>query len=517
MTAGWRWVPAVALPLSLLLGLTLLHARYGINLVDEGFLWYGAQRTVAGQFPLADFQSLDFGRYIWTAFWMRLFHDDGILMMRYAAALYEAPAVAALALVTWRQTRSLPVSLLAGVNCVLWICPWQGRYEPSTALLEVAVFALLAERPTDFRFLLSGIVLGFAWVFGRHLGLYGTCALVILLWALRVGDRSVLSRRRVWRTLAGFGIAYWPAVAAEIWIPNYSRTYWGEYMRWIGQGATNAPLTIPWPWRLTYGNSPLRVDLAEFFYGAFFLVLPVFGICVLAVWILRRRPLLSEHPTFFAAAVLSIPFAHGALARADLEHLLRYGAPVILGITLLPLSVRPLVRVIPGILLGGVILLMLHVEWETPWTPCQEVLVGRDRLCVGADEARLVEGSRRLVQRYVRPGESVLVIPYHVGLYPALGLVAPTWETFAFGPRAEAFERAEIARIERARTRAVLAYAPPLDGRPELLYAVTHPWTSRHLRENFELVPQEELPATFGLLLRRGTEPRGGGRPGEAS
>lgn len=502
-------MPALVVPLLLLLGLTLLHVRHGINLVDEGFLWYGTQRAAAGEFPVAEFQSLDPGRYLWTALWMRLLDDDGIIVMRGAAALFEAMAVAAISLISWRQTRSLLLSLLAGVICVLWICPWQGRYEASMSLIEVAAFSLLAARADDFRFFLCGLVLGIAWMFGRHLGLYGSFAFLVVVLALRLADRQVLSRRRAGLAFGGFLAGYWPMPAAELLVRGFARSSWGEYVRWLGQGATNISLAVPWPWRLTYGDGPLRVDLAEFFYGSFFLILPLFGLCVLAWWFLRRRGLLAEQPMLFAASVVSIPYAHGALARPDLEHLLRYGTPAVLAITLICASARPIARAVPGVLLGGVLVLMLHLDWETPWTPCRDVLVGRDVLCLGRDEAQVIEGGRKLVQRHVRPGESVLVIPYHVGLYPALGLVAPTWETFGYAPRSEAFENAEIERIEKARTSAVFAYVLPIDGRPEYAYAVTHPRTTRYLQENFELVPQDELPPTFGFLVRRRPGPAG--------
>jgi hypothetical protein len=49
----WAVVIALTLPLAAF----WFTRHHGLNLQDESFLWYGAQRVLAGELPLRDFQS----------------------------------------------------------------------------------------------------------------------------------------------------------------------------------------------------------------------------------------------------------------------------------------------------------------------------------------------------------------------------------------------------------------------------------------------------------------------------
>src|SRR5262245_43804997 len=70
-------------------GAFLFTARLGLNTADEGYLWYGVQRTVAGAVPMRDFQSYEPGRYWWCAAFAGVF-GDGILVVRAAAVAFHA-------------------------------------------------------------------------------------------------------------------------------------------------------------------------------------------------------------------------------------------------------------------------------------------------------------------------------------------------------------------------------------------------------------------------------------------
>src|SRR3972149_5936241 len=66
----------------------LLQGNIGLNMADEGLLWYGTIRTADGDIPTIDFRSKDPGRYYWTAGWSLIF-GEGIMALRLSVSLFQ--------------------------------------------------------------------------------------------------------------------------------------------------------------------------------------------------------------------------------------------------------------------------------------------------------------------------------------------------------------------------------------------------------------------------------------------
>ncbi len=516
---GLHWLVAICAPLLLLFAQTILKVRYGLNLADEGFLWYGAQRSLAGEVPIRDFMAYDPGRYYWTALWMWVARDDGIIAMRWSAVIFEAVAVSVTSLAVWRDTRNVSVAVLSSASCVLLMSVWHARYEPSVALLQVVVLAHVLKEPTDARFFMGGVQVGLSAFFGRNLALYGLLGLLAVLVLVAYLDHRALSWRRVALVVAGGLVGALPLVAMGILVPGFATAFWQSIVRHFELGATNLPLPYPWPWALEYESHPWSVRVAMFLYGSLHVAMLVIGVGTVAWAVSRNRLLLKKHALFTAAAILSVPYAHYAFSRASMEHLIRAGAPVILALAIVPLGRHPRWRAVPALLVAAILAYIrpinLHgtsvvggepslspAEWLSERSDCRDIIAGADHLCVQRHIASAVEGARSLVDHFVHPGESVLIAPFDPGLYPVLGLKAPNWELFALFPAQPRFEIEEIQRIEAAHTRMAILAWYPLDGRPELHFSSTHPLISAYLSERYGIVEQDILPPSFVVVAK---------------
>ena len=151
------------------------QAYQGFSFWDEGFLWYGAQRVMLGEVPMRDFMAYDIGRYYWSAAFMSLLGDNGIVVLRMASTFFETIALCVGLIMLMRSSaKQSPLFwLLTAVTLVAWMAPQWRLYDISLAIMLVGTLAFLIEQPTRHRYFLAGLILGLVAVFGRNHGLYG--------------------------------------------------------------------------------------------------------------------------------------------------------------------------------------------------------------------------------------------------------------------------------------------------------------------------------------------------------
>lgn len=501
---------AFLLSCAIVIGLFLWQGHHGFNLADEGFLWYGTQRVMMGEVPIRDFMSYDPGRYYWSAALMSLWDDNGIIALRWAVASFQMLGLfVGLLLVTRSRSRlDVPLLALAAITLVVWMFPRHKLFDVSLSIMLIGVLTFLVRQASHRRFFLTGLAVGLAAVFGRNHGLYGVAGslgVIAYLACRRETPRDLFIGFAFW--MVGVVIGYLPILVLIAVVPGFASAFW-ESIRFLFEiGATNLALPVPWPWRIPIATAPSMAAARGVLAGLFFIAVVAFGVLSIS-WVmwqaLRRKPIAPE---LVASAVLSLPYVHFVLSRADIAHLSQGIFPFLVGSFVFLSDQSRRIKWLSGTLLTGASLLVifpLHPGWT-----CRV-----SHQCVDADIAGRVlkvdQGTENnllmfkdLADRLAPNGRSFVVAPSWPGAYAMLGRRSPMWENYALFPRSEAFQRAEIDRIKAANPGFVLIQDFPLDGRDELRFRNTHRLIDQYVHDNFVLQTDAKLSNSYQLYKPR--------------
>ena len=497
-------------------GYFALDGNVGINLSDEGYLWYGTKAVRQGKGPIRDFQAYDPGRYVWTAAWSHVF-GTGLVGTRESAVLFQCFAILAGLLAARRLTADWKFLTLTALTLVQWMLPRYKVFDQSIALMAIYAAVLLIERPTVRRHFAVGVFGGLAAFMGRNHGLYHLCAfgLVILLVWRGAGVAELARLGGAW--LGGIVIGYLPQLALFVFAPGY----WKAFLALLDRNVTigsNVAIAVPWPWERPEAWGGFYA-LYWWMQGLFFVAVPAF-LAFAAIRILwMKRDDIGRHAVFVAAACVTLPYAHHTFSRADWEHLTHSAVPMVVG-SLAALWLAPTAWRKPwwpsagaGALFVATALTMVsHMgmfarlaapDFRTrPTEAFVERKVCGETMHVTGDSARLLDVADRLTAQLAKPDEGVMFLPHWPGLYAATNRRSPVKHLYFTRPT-PGLDEATLAQMEAGNVRWVLLQDYALDGRDDLRFKNTNPGIFAHLREHFTLVALPELPRDTVLLRRR--------------
>ena len=506
-----RWVlpAAIAIACVLVGAFQLLTVRVGLHMNDEGFLWYGVQRTVAGDVPLRDFQAYDPGRYYWCAL-LAGPSGTGIVAVRWAVALFGAIGLVLALLVASRFARH-PLSLaVCGVVLLLWMYPRYKLFEP--ALLAAALWAgvRLVERPSLARHVAAGVLAGFAGFFGRNLALYATLGLGALALHLALRTRTPTTTRR-WKGVLAFAAAvpagYAPVLAMLAFVPGFAAAFGRSLELELAHGA-NLPIPYPWPWRTDWSalsGWPLWGSAAlALAFLAPWIVLPS-GLAELV----RARHEPSRRSVAIAAAVIGAIGLHHVAVRADAPHLAQCSWPILL--LALERSRAWLGAAAGRIAWGAIALvsllaaLVFHPQLSRSRPGVERNLVAH---AVAGDEILLPAGQEhdlatleRLFSKHAPPDARVWIVNQPT-LYPVLGRVAPLWWLHPYFRATEAEQRELLDEIESRGVDWVIVVGEGGETEEERAFPQTHPLVWEYLLATFSVLSSDQLPAGLHVFRR---------------
>ncbi|MFK2878780.1 hypothetical protein [Rhodanobacter hydrolyticus] len=464
----------------------LAEGHTGFNLWDEGYLWYGVQRVLHGEVPIRDFMSYDPGRYYWAAAWLRIFHDEDLVVVRAATAAFSALGVVAAGILVWRGSicrgvARLALCAFAMALCLLWMVPWWKGYDAAISIILTASLARVLVLPIAGRFFQHGMVVGLAAVFGRNHGMYGVLACLLATPVL------VFAAKPIWRRcipawIAGVALGFSPVLLAIVFNRSFAVAFWDSirFLLFEYKG-TDLPLPVPWPWTVVMAHQSLSTLIRPSLIGCCFVGLPLFCVAGVARALrgaCSRREL--AQPQFVACVATAIPYLNVAFARADVSHLAQAILPCLLGLLVWPYHAR----VRRGFAWIGLPLLAAGTSWiilplhpayamriEGGW---RQLDVGGDILWMNPSAATSVADIEELARRYVPPGKTILSVPVWPGAYALLGVRSPVYEIYPLLPRNDEFQEQEIARLRQASPALIILNDIGVDSDERLRYAHTH-------------------------------------------
>ena len=483
-----------------------LDGNIGLNLADEGYLWYGAQAVGRGEVPMRDFQAYDPGRYLWTAAWARVLGQD-LVALRLSCVIFSGLGVTAGLLVARRLSRHWLFLVSVALLLCAWMHPRFKCFEQSIALMSVYAGVLLLERPTVNRHFGVGIFGGLMAFMGRNHGVYHVVAFLLLVAAAARGRGFGIWLRDSLAWGVGIFIGYMPQLLMFKAVPGYFQEF-RHYVAAIAIKGTNMSASIPWPWRVDMHLPNWRWASALLESG-FFVVLPLF-LLFAAWWIFTRKR--ASH-ALVAAACVTLPYAHFAFSRPDTIHLGHAAPTLALGLIALAFAVRPAVgQMITPVLLVASLLTNL---FETglvrkifpPTPPLVPMEVRKRSMSVGAEEAEFLKSATTLATEIANPDERILFLPNLPALYPAVSRTSPIPQLYCIFPASLEEQTEMVSEIERTRVQWVMLRDYALDGRDDLRFRQTNPLVFAHFSRYFAPFPMPSLPADT-VILRRTMAPR---------
>jgi hypothetical protein len=497
-----------------------VQGEVGLNLTDEGLLWYVSERTAAGDVPLRDVRSYEPGRYYWSAAWLHGL-GSGIRSLRVSLAAMQCIGLVLAFLLLRRIVSLFGLLVIIGVILVTWMWPMYRSFEHVAVLASLYAAARVVERPKTSRWYTAGLVTGLVGLVRIDHGVYGTIAFLMLL-GFAV---TRLDGGRAGPALGGFAlgalVGISPMVLLAMFVPGFAQgyvdnvAYMGRTTLWAG--TVSLPLPPPWLWTVvpTLGERTFAEAAGLVAMSGLFTLLPAVLIAA-GVRALRARGVATAAEARLAAAsAVGLPYLAQTFSRADLQHLTPTVMALVVAVVAFVASWTRRTAHVAGMLLVPMALVVTYlvVVVETPYglrlrQPDLYVRsdVAGDALWLNRSTAEIIDTVKRATAHHVGAAP-LLVIPLWPGMYPILGKQAPLWEVYSLFPEPEARQRESIARLRRQGVDWVLVADVVPDPREDLRFRNTHPLLWEHFRTDFDWSIVDQRHPWIYLLRRRTAAP----------
>ncbi len=471
------------------------------SMEDDGFLWYGVVRVLAGETPLADFTSYDPGRYYWCAAWSLVFGSAWVGVVA-GVSVFAALGLFFGLLAARRVVKGGWGLVATAVFLAFWMLPQRKGFEPALTMTAVLVLVRLVENPTLRRHFVLGLFVGVAAFFGRNHGVYSGTSAVLVMLLLRWKSPGYALFRGLAAWIPGVLLGYAPMLLSIALSPEF-RDGFLEYFERVVKYGSNKEVSYPWAWLMvwdlgTWSGSVGRLALSVVF------LLPLVVVPVGLVAALRTRPGgLRDRALLAVAPIVGLVYFHHVTVASNMPHLAQAIHPVFLTVLALGAlwgrgvraSSAPLVLVAAALLVHPT--LNYHqglVGWQLFDSPPRNI-VRHDKPVSHVSKRPDAELLERIVRREVPDDEELYIGPFYPGLYVVLGRVSPVREIY--------ISRPALGEEDQRRMIDDLSDVPWALVGPKNQFERWLPVLWEFLERRYEPRRVPDLPPGFVLLRRR--------------
>lgn len=479
----------------------VLFRSYGLSLLDEGFLWYGAQRVVAGEIPIRDFMAYEPARYYWAAFVMKALGSDSIIALRLSNTILQSVVcgMCCWLLMMSVQRAAMAPALAMSVTIFLVQYPDFKIVDFVPPVFLVIALRQMLTRITIYSFALVGVSIGLAAVLGRNHGLYGAAAAFLACMFLVWGQRRRIALLKIAALLFGVLVGYLPMLAAAAINDGFRESMLESVFGIFNRGTTN--LALPWPrfWWVKFSSPDPWKDLASLSQGILFIIIIFFTALSVAYIALRRWwSIRMESPWLVSIMCVAVPYSHYALSRADNAHISLSLLPVIMFAYHSSVHRASFAGTAISISLSALIAVTFvpHLPFlQTNGGEVRRVLP--DGVLIHVDRRSAAELDLLMKTATGPDGKrlDLYAAPYWPGAYAVLRQKAPVWEIYPLWPSTEQLQTKEIERLRSSSVKAALIQERRLDGFNERQFSHTHPLLKNYIDSTFlEVDRAADLP-----------------------
>ena len=484
---------------TILVGLFYLPAiKTGINLADEGYLWHGTLRVLAGEIPIRDFRAYDPGRYYWCALWM-YFLGHNLLSLRIVMLITQLLALTIGLAAVHIATGTWLATALMGLAVMAWMYPVFKQVDILFSMTTPLIAILLVDNPITSQYILSGMYVGVCFFFGLNHAIYagGGISLLILIMGLTGYEQALTDSFSSY--VAGAGLGLLPALIALFFVPRLFKIYWQQKISRIFKRKTaNLPLPVPWLWKSEISQLAQINKGGQLIVKCMFTFMPVIYAATFLPLLLSDAPTSGWQWYLIAIACSGFFYLHHAFSRADLNHLSQSIAPLIMLLVIFFANFSYGWVAMAGLIAVSLRYIYLH---HTIWIgrlfstgDLQQFKIGEDTLWLNTGQANYLGRLRNLIETHSKPEDFVLLLPTFLTLYPMLKRKPPVYNLFCVYPATEEEESKMIGELSAHEISFILISNVPLDNREELRFSQTHPNVWQYINREFHILSEENMP-----------------------